>query len=67
MKDKQICDGLDCAWCTELNCPREQNTFIYTDNSTKDNTLEKIHNVNRRNNNDRWRIYDWRSWKVIEW
>lgn len=53
MEDKQIYYGLDCAWCTELNCPKEQKYFIYTDNSTKDNILEKIHNFNKRYNNDR--------------
>lgn len=23
MTDKQTCDGLDCAWCMALDCPRE--------------------------------------------
>lgn len=26
MKDiKQICSGIDCGWCLELNCPNETN------------------------------------------
>ena len=24
MTDKQTCDGLDCAWCGALDCPREK-------------------------------------------
>lgn len=24
MTDKQACDGLDCAWCGALDCPREK-------------------------------------------
>ena len=34
-------------------CTRKQKYFIYTDNSTKDNTLEKIHNIKKRDNDDR--------------
>lgn len=24
MTDKQTCEGLDCAWCGVLDCPREK-------------------------------------------
>ena len=48
MTDEQTCEGLDCAWCGVLDCPREKKKKEEDVNIVQNNSesyAKKIHNA----------------------
>ena len=53
MTDKQTCEGLDCAWCGVLDCPREKKKKEESVKNVQNNSgsyAKKIHNATTKKN-----------------
>ena len=48
MTDKQTCDGLDCAWCGALDCPREKKKKEESVKIVQNNFKSNVKNVKGR-------------------